>query len=62
MIEKYQVDYYPEIKGIKIAEAKAVVHAVDEQHVSISDTAQCYASNAAGGVGYAVIYIEPTND
>jgi hypothetical protein len=24
--------------------------------------AQCYASNAAGGVGYAVVYIEPTNE
>ncbi|MDR0712083.1 MAG: hypothetical protein LBF67_07055 [Prevotellaceae bacterium] len=24
--------------------------------------AQCYASSAAGGVGYSVIYIEPTNE
>jgi hypothetical protein len=61
--------------------SKSAVHAMDSQHISVLEhkllvpkrgvayvafeiasdiyTAQCYASNAAGGVGYAVIYIEP---
>jgi hypothetical protein len=75
------VDEITDVKAVTIS--KSVVHAVDEQHVSVSEnvlvpkhgaahvafevasdthTAQCYASNVAGGVGYAVIYIEPTND
>ncbi|MDR0414499.1 MAG: hypothetical protein LBH84_03690 [Prevotellaceae bacterium] len=62
-----------------VSMSKSVVHAIDSQHINTSKkvlvpqhgvtrvafeiasdmhTAQCYASNAAGGVGYAVIYIE----
>jgi hypothetical protein len=62
-----------------VSMSKSIIHAVDNQPISVSKNvlvprhgvvyvafeiashihnAQCYASNAAGGVGYAVIYIE----